>query len=44
MRQIVRRGEGWTERAVSIAGDTLAITEIEAQGEVPSDLPPHDRR
>lgn len=40
VRQIVRRGEGWTERAVSISGDTLAITEIEPQGEVPSDLPP----
>lgn len=40
VRQIVRRGDGWTERAVGIEGDRLAIAEIEPQGDLPAELPP----
>jgi NADH dehydrogenase [ubiquinone] 1 alpha subcomplex assembly factor 7 len=41
VRQIVRRGDSWLERAIGFdADDALAIVEITPQGEVPAELPP----
>lgn len=40
VRQIVKRGEAFAERAVGVAGDALAMSEIEPQGELPPELPP----
>ncbi|WP_417518253.1 class I SAM-dependent methyltransferase [Minwuia sp.] len=40
VRQLVRRGDGLVERAVGLHDDSLAIVEIEPQGDVPAGLPP----
>lgn len=40
VRQIVKRGDDWAERAVDMSGDALAMTEIVPQGELPAEMPP----
>ena len=40
IRQLLRTGDGYRERAVGLAGQDLVYTDIECSGPVPDDLPP----